>query len=449
MQETAVARYRLHRNVPLALVTVLLDMSRRSLATGVDAYVLLLPAGTNTRVGILEGCVGVCNLVCTVAAGIAADRYGRSIVLRCAAVVILLSGSMIVVTLFALEINVRYYGLVAAAALQGIGNGLYTTPFEALFGDSTPSGDERNRYYSYKGSMYTLGLATGPLTAILIFLARGDTWTRPELVIIMLTAVGIGVAQVALVCFFRDVHKPVDGSLLDTLPAPEEAVEEEGAACPAGPQLDALPPSEPVNAATVVAEATKARSCCGFTRAHVAPLIAVSNLLLGLGSGMSAPARLHPNPRCCKARSPAIATMAGLCANPCARSVQVCADVLLDGARPLAHPNTGDNRGLPAHCDPWQLCARAAQPSHRRNRCHRAVLSFRLHGSWCRRFGRRSGGRYRGALGARRADERDNRLDGIGAERTCTQREARPVEHGTAGETRHMVRISLCWWRNH
>eukprot|EP00966_Prymnesium_polylepis_P170057 3931193-Prymnesium_polylepis.1 len=96
MVDTAVARYRLHRNVPLALVTVFLDMSRRSLATGVDAYVLLLPAGSNMRVGILEGCVGVCNLVCTVIAGIAADRFGRSIVLRRAAVVILLSGSMIV-----------------------------------------------------------------------------------------------------------------------------------------------------------------------------------------------------------------------------------------------------------------------------------------------------------------------------------------------------------------
>ena len=56
------ARRTPHPNVLLGLVTTLVFTTRGSLSTAFDAYVLLLPDGTNLRVGIL-GLVDIDRLV--------------------------------------------------------------------------------------------------------------------------------------------------------------------------------------------------------------------------------------------------------------------------------------------------------------------------------------------------------------------------------------------------
>ena len=283
----------LHRNVPLGLIATLLTTMRGSLGSGIDAYILLLPHGTNVLVGILEGCRGVANLICTVSSGIASDRFGRSVVLRPASLSLFLGTAAIAVAIFALGDHERYYALCAAAVLQSMASGLGTTPIEALFGDSTPSGAARARFYSWKGGLYTLGLASGPLCAILIFSIRGDTWTKPELVVVMLSAEGIGVILACLLCLFRDVRER-DDALLHT-PTPEHDAAT-GAAEQAGTHRPTLQGSSDTSVNTTTHdprdEANEAADgetvqCCGLTRRHVAPVIAISNLFLGLGSGMT------------------------------------------------------------------------------------------------------------------------------------------------------------------
>ena len=116
------------RNVPLGMALGALTAARGSLSTAFDAYVLLLPHGTNTRVGIMEGVAGVASTISMFVGGVSADKLSRTCVLRVAAMFAALGGSVTLLTLFVIEPCHHEYwtfaGLCIAQAVNSIGRAL-------------------------------------------------------------------------------------------------------------------------------------------------------------------------------------------------------------------------------------------------------------------------------------------------------------------------------------
>jgi len=204
----------------------------------------------------------------------------------------------------------------------------------ALFGDSTPN-NARSRYYARKQACITLGLATGPLIAVIIFLLLSDTWTQPELTVVMTASAVLGVAVSVVMLSFRERARaspadPVEShinttgqhgrssayaeALLDDALRPAQPAEQHSEPLaeptaqsthspPPPPQPPPPPPLPPlplhpgtpaVNAARdallgdrVIEPAWGWSRCCGLRARHVPHLIALSNLLQGLGSGIA------------------------------------------------------------------------------------------------------------------------------------------------------------------
>lgn len=100
--------------------------------------------------------------------------------------------------------DVISYVLFGAGLLEGLLTGFQISPLEALYADSTPAGD-RARWFTLKGAASNIGMAAGPAVSVAIFLARSDTWTTPELSMVILAAAGIGVAEAAALLCLRDM----------------------------------------------------------------------------------------------------------------------------------------------------------------------------------------------------------------------------------------------------
>ena len=157
-------RRSIHPNVLLGLVTTLVFTTRGSLSTAFDAYVLLLPDGTNLRVGVMESISGIASLLLTLVSGVLADRIGRRRVLRAAGLASVLSSAATLTTVFFLapsRPSLVFAGLCVASGTVGLARGCFMPPFEAIFGDST-AGAARAKWYTRKAACYTFGLAFGP-----------------------------------------------------------------------------------------------------------------------------------------------------------------------------------------------------------------------------------------------------------------------------------------------
>ena len=219
-----------HPNVPLGIFFTMLITMRSSLAIAFDAYVLEMPHGTNTMVGIMEGVAGCAAVFCMALGAVVADMCRRVYILRVAALTAVSSGVVTVVTLFVLypqhHETVTFIGLCVAQALGNIGRAFSTSGVEALFGDSTPK-NARSRWYARKAAAYTLGLASGPLVAVSIFLGLSNTWTRNELTVVMCASAGFSLLVAATALAFRDVVPPLSAGSDHLLPDNSQASEQQ------------------------------------------------------------------------------------------------------------------------------------------------------------------------------------------------------------------------------
>ena len=260
-----------HPNVPLGLLAFWLSQLSSSLWFIVDAYILLLPdgVGSNTNVGIVEGVTGVANLVAAMASGITADRFSRVLVMRVSsALSVLAAVTMLIAVLYLPQhssTQTVYLAIGAAGILTGFFRGSFYVSFEAIFGDCTPQGEERVRYYVWKQAAGTLGLALGPLLAVLCFALTNDSWTQSEMKVVIVVCAATMLIMAGVQLCFQDVHvdSETEGSLLDAntldsheLPSPGEYAD---------------PPAK----STWVTEQV------------VAPLIGLNCVLIGLGSGIT------------------------------------------------------------------------------------------------------------------------------------------------------------------
>ena len=297
----------MHRNIILGMLFNLAGACRGSLSLAFDAFVLLLPGGTNTQVGIMEGVAGISGLVATFVGGYLADKCSRRCVLFAAALSAIIATAAVLVTIIVLYthyIDLTFLGICVAAAASAIATGAGGPAAEACFGDSTPN-HARAKLYARKASFRTVGLSLGPLIAVFVFLLRSNTWTKPELVVVMLISAGNSIVNALLMVLFRDVQstptaaggertesllpaeqprststEPVNDSIVPTTAAA-------GDAAPANAAASSESDPATVTSALDAEVAGWRRSCCGIRRRHVPHLIVANNLLLGLGSGVA------------------------------------------------------------------------------------------------------------------------------------------------------------------
>ena len=251
----------MNRNVQLGLLQAyLVEVPRYLLSRGIFAAYILLLWDDNSKVGLATGVGGMVQLAAAFPAGACADRLGRQQVLRAAAAFFVPAGVFTLLCVLYLRthtgLHIFFIALLASQCLWGLHLGVQSPALEAIFADSVESGGRSFLYQARTGCRF-FGQACGPALAALVFLCRGDSWTVTELTIIQVGAVGFSVLVALCLCLFADVH------------------------C-LGSTSESLVPGDPPDSAG----AALRQGTCRDIR-YVAPLIAASDSLSMLGSGMT------------------------------------------------------------------------------------------------------------------------------------------------------------------
>lgn len=316
----------LNWNVRVALVYAPLVMAASGLMdTPVGPFVLLLTQ-SNTYVGIASGTTGICSFIFGLASGAIADRFGRQPMLRCASIVAVFTSGYTLTWLLYFQHRTSsrnlYLMLLSSQLLKGLQRGLQGPAIDAIFGDSVESG-RRSKLYAWRSSLRKLGGAAGPAIAAAIFLATGDEWTDAKVTWVLVAGCVARLLPAALLWLYRDARslgiqseglhvRAADASALATAgdtsaaPAPPALGDSAGLravivvtdpAC-AGSIQDGGPRASSTTAVPYHAEdaghhdasappQARARRGCRPGPQHIAPLIATSDFLGKIGSGLS------------------------------------------------------------------------------------------------------------------------------------------------------------------
>jgi MFS family permease len=300
-EEVSVAPLRVvpSRNVKLTLLYTFFAFAGRSIwsQSVLAAYVYLLRNDSPEAVGYITAVMGLAQLICSFPTGIVADCYRRDSLLRAAS----FTGCIAVVfTLVALR-HESYLYLVASLASWGCVYGIANTSMSALFADSIPEG-RRSYYFTQRTILVTMGTTAGPCTALGMFLFLGDHWTVKECAIVMAAGQIVCFPAVVILCFFSDeaalhVRDDEEEEVVDTLGGIEVNECESNGLLRENCQSEATftgssscSSEEGDDGSREDEESTVAVgpvSCCLPPHRVIPMRIALSDLIAGLGSGMS------------------------------------------------------------------------------------------------------------------------------------------------------------------
>jgi MFS family permease len=278
------------------------------------AFVLLLTK-RNWEVGLATGVGGLSLLLVAPFAGCAADSFGRETMLRVASVITFLSSAFTLVWLLYLQRRVSEISLfemvLASQFITGIRRGIQQPALDAIFGDSVPSG-RRSKIYSYRSSLRKIGSAAGPLVSAAIFLTAGDNWTEVELTQVLVAGAIFRLIPASMLWLLRDARSlGAESEAVHIRSPPSEAHPPEGGRRKEGSR-DSGVADGAVDAASAAAADTAAAAAAADTAAaadatdaenptvnvsaarrrrlgpqHVAPLLAIADIIGKIGSGLS------------------------------------------------------------------------------------------------------------------------------------------------------------------
>jgi len=211
-----------NKNARLAI----LFASANSLALGIWSYTVLsgwlqmMPAGSNSRVGIAEGVQGTVQGLVAIPAGYLADKIGREVILKWSSVIGLLSVASLILTLVAMKNNDPLEGrsmqqmpdthhqfewMTVSLGLVGMYTGIYSSALEAIFHDSINS-EDRLKVSTAKYIADVVFNAAGPITSLILFLFIGDTWAFDDITMVMLIGVVLSVFPIGMLFLFKDKY---------------------------------------------------------------------------------------------------------------------------------------------------------------------------------------------------------------------------------------------------
>jgi MFS family permease len=272
------------RNVTLTLAYTAWAFAGRSIwQQSVLATWVFLLQGKLQDVGYVTAIMGISQLVVSIPAGFLADTYRRDTLLRTASAVGLLA---IATTLLACHQR-TFHCLVIALAVWGCCWGIANTALSALFADSIRDG-ERSYYFTQRSVLITLGNTTGPIVALVLFKLLGDHWTIQDCAAVMAVGQIVCFPAIVLLCFLSDDYIPTASDAVDP---PDETEPARDAFLPAGTPANPVDTNQALTQPLLAVDTvhTPVPYVYGFlppTRA-VPILVALADILSGLGSGMS------------------------------------------------------------------------------------------------------------------------------------------------------------------
>ena len=281
---------RMNLNVRLTLTfAILLSMCSSLLSqTPLAYFILLLRHENHLSVGGVTGLQGLMSMLTAIPASLAADRFGRQVLLRIGSAVGFCAVCYTSVCLLVLRGRISddalYWCMCGASAFFGFWMGLYAAPLEALFGDSIESG-RRSRLYVLRSALRTSGTALGPLVSIVVFCIYGDSWKPNELVSVMILGCVVACLPCAILCLFRDSRAlgSLSEGFLSRSPVGVASGVGVGGGGTEGSGVDGL---DPLGGGGTPPKPPPHR--WALRPHHVAPLIAITDLISMLGSGMTA-----------------------------------------------------------------------------------------------------------------------------------------------------------------
>jgi len=176
------------------------------------AYVFLASGYSTTAVGFLAGVNGMTQLTVGPVVGCLSDMYDRAKILKCAAFI----GLFAVFGTFAAIRTEGYEALIPCMLLWGGFNSSIGPTMDSLLADTTSEG-ERSQVYMYQTMIRQTGGVVGPVLSIVMFFYMGNTWELETCQLVISSGLVISLIAVVILFFVK--------STVDTNDAAERSYE--------------------------------------------------------------------------------------------------------------------------------------------------------------------------------------------------------------------------------
>ena len=174
------------------------------------AYELAYSDHRSEAVGVLTSIRGLAQLFASVPTGILLDGYmKRSTALKTSSVIGFTAASLI----FVAASMKSYVALAASLATWGLYWGIANTSVGALLADSTGQGNNRTSIYTRNKMFQASGMSTGPIASLIMFALLGNQWSLENCVIIVMVGQLVTLPAIASLCFFKDVQNDINDGL--------------------------------------------------------------------------------------------------------------------------------------------------------------------------------------------------------------------------------------------
>lgn len=162
-----------------------------------SAYIFYIAGESNVVLGWTSAATGLAMTLSVFPAGIIADRFRRDIILKVAALFGLIS--LLIMIIFGSNI----YWIFAALVFWGAFQGTTRPGLEAILADSIET-RRRSKAYTWLYLVRQLAMAVGPFLNVLLFLYFGDEWELTILRSVMLVGIVISGLSIIGLFFFDD-----------------------------------------------------------------------------------------------------------------------------------------------------------------------------------------------------------------------------------------------------
>ena len=285
---------RFNRNVVLTWFASLLQMCGDSIWNGGPVlasfiYELMGHKQGNAYVGYVEAAQGLINLIVALPVGYIADKYSKSAIVFWGAAAVPVAGAATIFAAFygvahESHVFVCYWLLFGAMCIWGFAYAVFGGPAQALFADSTPTG-QRSWHFTKLAQIGFAASTVGPAVAVAMFALHGDTWSTTTLRNVLVVGVAIEVPMAFPMMLLRDdcaLEAGGGSAAEETTPAP--VVDSCAQGCSGGGS------AEPAGDEAAASESADAAHKASEESPHiwmVPYVLFASALLLALGSGMT------------------------------------------------------------------------------------------------------------------------------------------------------------------
>lgn len=161
-----------------------------------SSYIYLIAGESNELLGLTSAITGLAMTITVLPAGILADKFSRTKILRAASVFGLLG---LVSALFASDLIL----IIIALLFWGLFQGINRPAIESIFADSVESGN-RSKTYSWAHLVRQFAMAAGPFVNVGIFLFIGNVWEIDVLKSVMIVGLLISMISLGFLFLFDD-----------------------------------------------------------------------------------------------------------------------------------------------------------------------------------------------------------------------------------------------------